>query len=103
MFQELCRSLEKYNYGVHGYEKLSREAFQQAKIDDQNALPLFVIAELALRFANRYDWDPLPLSTALEQKSKFNQYMESLDKAFQLGEKEQYLALTTIIYSELRR
>ena len=103
MFPELREALESFNYGVHGYERLSRLAFQEAKVNDEYSLPLFVLGELAQSFANRFDCEPLTVLEAEQQRGKFNRYLNQLDKSTAASADEKVQMLSQMIKEELNQ
>lgn len=101
MIPVLREALESYNFGVHGYEKLSRIAFQEAKANSEYSLPLFVLGELAQSFAIKYDCQPLTVVEAERQREKFSRYLTELDKAMSSSADQRLQVLSNILEEEL--
>ena len=101
MFPELRQALESFNYGVQGYEKLSRIAFMEARNSDDYSLPLFVLGELAQSFANRYDCQPLTVLEAEQQREKFTRYLDQFDESVNASAAKKIQMLSQMIKEEL--
>lgn len=101
MFPELRQALESFNYGVHGYEKLSRIAFMEARNNDDYSLPLFVLGELARSFAYRYDCEPLTVMEAEQQREKFDRYLDQFDESENASADQQLQMLSQMVKEEL--
>jgi hypothetical protein len=98
---EIFNWLKNQKGGTGTYIEFQRRMLALRLVDAQNAALARLLADLAGRFADAYDGEPLPVSVASEALSRLTGYVEKAVRAKDVSLADQLALLNEIGLAEL--